>query len=209
MKASDLAEQCFESELADIKFENKELYITIRNIFDALCPASFWTAPSSSSGEYHPQFANRAPGGLVLHTRYVVFLASAFLETCFHTIPRKNRASIIGACILHDLLKTGKRIPRTDIEWLNHKDQVTQHGTRLANEIASYLMDLKDVITDEEELMIQGIRTHMGKFTIPENERMEYLPDTEDIEEFMQVSRIVHFADLVASMRETDFTDTI
>ena len=64
----------FERELSYIKDENIKEFAK-RIIEDA--DEYFFTVPASSSGKYHPDFA-RGEGGLVRHTKAVVFFTAEF-----------------------------------------------------------------------------------------------------------------------------------
>jgi HD superfamily phosphohydrolase YqeK len=66
-------------------------------------PAYFWTVPASTSGKYHPP-CSRGPGGLVHHTRLVVYFVRELarglgLEAWMD--------ELTAAAILHDMYKNG------------------------------------------------------------------------------------------------------
>jgi hypothetical protein len=66
-------------------------------------PAYFWTVPASTSGKYHPTKC-RAPGGLVHHTRMVVYFVSHMMLS-MHCEAWHDE--LIAAAILHDMYKNG------------------------------------------------------------------------------------------------------
>jgi hypothetical protein len=62
--------QLFVNEINDIEDEKLKRF-TINLLLGA--PEYFYTVPASSSKKYHPPFT-RSEGGLIKHTRLVVFL---------------------------------------------------------------------------------------------------------------------------------------
>lgn len=67
-------------------------------------PEYFWRVPASSSGKYHPEWA-QGEGGLVRHTKAAVGVAVDLLRAYPHL--EKDRDFIIAALLLHDTLKRG------------------------------------------------------------------------------------------------------
>lgn len=66
-------------------------------------PAYFWTVAASTSGKYHPPEC-RKTGGLVHHTRMVVYFVKALMVSMECEIWRDE---LIAAAILHDAYKNG------------------------------------------------------------------------------------------------------
>ena len=84
---------------AVFQIENEELRTAVTKLLDTI-PTYFWTATSSSSGKYHPDYA-RGEGGLVKHTlACTMFAKELFNLTMFTKL--ENRDEIIAALILHD-----------------------------------------------------------------------------------------------------------
>ncbi|AEG14509.1 hypothetical protein Desku_0910 [Desulfofundulus kuznetsovii DSM 6115] len=74
-------------------------------------PQEFWTAPASSSGKHHPEFA-RGEGGLVRHTKAAVRVALDLLRAFPELEPERD--VIITAILLHDTCKVDPETGRTD-----------------------------------------------------------------------------------------------
>jgi hypothetical protein len=68
-------------------------------------PDAFWTAPASSSGKYHPIFA-QGEGGLVRHTLAVIHIARD-LAAAYGIKDDKGMAIITVAAAFHDTYKGG------------------------------------------------------------------------------------------------------
>ena len=68
----------------------------------ARAPAYFWSAPSSSSGQYHPDDEHKF-GGLVKHTIRVCEVGKILAESR----PGADMSLVLAACILHDLYRYG------------------------------------------------------------------------------------------------------
>ena len=79
-------------------------------------PAYFWIDPASKSGRYHPT-KSRQVGGIVHHTRMVVYFANALVESmgCEHW-----RNEIIAAALLHDSFKNGDGLTKYGTNWSAH-----------------------------------------------------------------------------------------
>ena len=79
-------------------------------------PAYFWTVPASTSGKYHPTKC-RQPGGLVHHTRMVVYFVSSLMISmeCEHW-----HDELIAAAILHDAYKNGDSLSVRSGNWSAH-----------------------------------------------------------------------------------------
>jgi hypothetical protein len=92
-------------ELDELQYdENREL---AREVLES-APDYFWTAPASTSGNYHP-LAARETGGLLVHTKFVFSLyqrlAESFVAMEFMTDYEADCGRV--ACLVHDLLKQG------------------------------------------------------------------------------------------------------
>lgn len=182
------AREIFESELAEIK--NGEIREFTASMLE-LAPPYFYTHPSSSSGKYHPE-QSQGHGGLIRHTRAVVYLAS---ELCgSEDITGDNRDAIISASLLHDLCKYG--IPGNKHTVSNH-DYV---GAFFINAQAKKL-GLQD--TPKIKDILSAIANHYGRWTKREQgcpQQIKKYP-----EEFGFIDRIVHQADFIASRKALRF----
>ena len=91
----------FESELASIK--NPEYR---RFLEDVLAAADdyFFDMPASTTGKYHPTFA-LGEGGLVRHTRAVVFIARSIGEANIYDSEHLDMITV--AAVVHDIKKKG------------------------------------------------------------------------------------------------------
>jgi len=156
--------------------------------FTTLClaraPSYFWEVASSSTGKYHPAQSNGS-GGLVRHTRAVVYFANKLCEV--YGVEHEVRDCIISACILHDIVKYGDpKLPHTT---KTHDFD----GARFV-EIIAREQSLSESKTFD---ILEGIEWHMGRWT----KRKDGLTKTFPIE-FSIVSEIVHLADVISSQKD-------
>ena len=172
----------FEREILNI--ESEDLRDFVRYFFDVHVGEWFWKSGASSSGKYHPQFA-QGVGGLVRHTRAVEMFCEELLRMSSYAYMKaeyKDYARV--ACLLHDVRKYG----RGDTE---DKDCYKEHGAIAAEDVAAAW---EEFYRDEydfrpcSELLLMAIRSHMGQWT----ENREDRP-------FTNIDRLVHMADYMAS----------
>ena len=97
----------FANELNDIQDDNLRQFAA-QLLVNA--PEYFFTIPASSSGNFHPYFA-REIGGLVKHTRCVVFYAECNAESFNFDSHTKDLAII--AALAHDIKKQGDNDAKT------------------------------------------------------------------------------------------------
>ena len=125
----------------------------------------FFVVPASSSGKYHPTF-DLGDGGLVRHTRCVVYYSECIAESFDFTV--RQRDMIIVSALAHDIKKQGDGVGRHTVK---------EHPILAAN----YMMEIAEMVPDAftaEELavMTQAVRSHMGKWggkdglPVPESE---------------------------------------
>lgn len=165
----------FERELSLIK-ENA-LRETIRDYLDYAVPKYFWETGASSSGKYHPQFA-QGYGGLVRHVKAVVMFAEELLRmSSYAYMQDEYKDYVIGACIIHDCAKYGMRDELDKSQYKNHAPNGSMMFKRWCENVgypvSQYLLD--------------AVRTHMGQWSERENRP------------FTQIDRCVHMADYMAS----------
>ena len=172
-----LKHELFEREI--LLLESEDLRDFARFYLDKWVGNWFWKSGASSSGKYHPAFA-QGEGGLVRHTRAVCMVCEELLRMSTYAYMRaeyKDYARL--ACLLHDTCKYGDR----DVE--NH-DCYKEHGAIAASNVAVAW----DSFFEEPapELLLMAIRAHMGQWVENKDERP-----------FTNIDRLVHLSDYIAS----------
>jgi len=173
---------------------SKQLREFVERCFDKICPPSFWTAPASVTGKYHPSFANKKKG-LVYHVKYSIWWALQLINA-FPPLHPSAEDEIICALLLHDLFKqenpfTGEKL----------KKAVHTHGVLAAMRI----VEVEKELSEEQERILAAIAGHMGKWTEPSSFMCWNIRD----EKTRNVAVIVHLADYAASRRTEDFVESI
>ena len=150
-----------------------------------VAPPYFWQDPASKSGKYHPT-RSRAAGGIVHHTRLVVYFANSLVESmgC-----EAWRDEIIAAALLHDSFKNGDGTTKYGTNWAAHGQNLAGHLRRQAawqqvsgegpnSSVAPHIAKVLDLCA-----------RHMGKWsgTAPRPASME--------------DWCVHIADMIASRK--------
>ena len=157
---------------------NEDLRMAVKSYMEEATPDYFWTDGASSSGKYHPNFA-QGIGGLVRHTKAVVMFAEEFLKMSSYAYMREEyKDYVISACILHDTAKYG--IGEYD------KKEYKNHATNAVKAFAEYaerVMDYKP-----SEFLLNAIASHMGQWSTEKEDRP-----------FTNIDRCVHMADYMAS----------
>ncbi len=172
----------FEREILNI--ESIDLQDFVRWFFDVHVGEWFWKSGASSSGKYHPPFA-QGEGGLVRHTRAVAWVCEELLRMSGYAYMKaeyKDYARV--ACLLHDVRKYG----RSDTE---DKDCYKEHGAIAAEDVATAWEEFHRDDYDFHpcpELLLMAIRSHMGQWT-----------ENKDDRPFTNIDRLVHMADYIAS----------
>lgn len=115
-------------------------------------PKLFYTAPSSSSGRYHPADEIN-DGGLVLHTARVVSMANHLAD--YYGVSSKERDLLTTALILHDSRKGG------DANWSSLKDYAPDHGDVAAKAI----LELKGADSTDGKTVARLAANHMAQWT--------------------------------------------
>ena len=166
----------FERELELIVDE--ELRMAVKIYLLERVPDYFWTDGASSSGKYHPQFA-QGEGGLVRHTKAVVMFAEELLRMSSYAYMREEyKDYVIAACILHDTAKYGAD------EY--DKKEYKNHAANAANAFADWCSLCYDF--EPSEFLLNAIRSHMGQWSTEKEDRP-----------FTNIDRCVHMADYMAS----------
>lgn len=139
----------------------------------------FWTSGASSSGKFHPSFA-QGEGGLVRHTRAVVLVCCELLRMSSYSYMKEDYKDFaIAACLLHDTCKYG-----TDNE--ENSDCYHEHGKLAALAVRQAWWEKYH--DEAPELFCLAIRSHMG----------QWVEDKED-KPFTPLDRLVHLSDYIAS----------
>ena len=141
----------FANELSDIQDDNLRQFAAQ---LLANAPEYFFTIPASSSGKFHPYFA-REVGGLVKHTRCVVFYAECNAESFNFDSHTKDLAII--AALAHDIKKQGDNDAKNYTVW--------EHPELAYNFILEMQNTYPNLISVEDATIVaNAILSHMGKW---------------------------------------------
>jgi len=169
----------FVNELNDITEEN------IKKFAEELISNAdeyFFIVPASTSGKYHPQF-DLGDGGLVRHTRCVVFFAQC--EAISRMFSEHETNLLIVAAIAHDIKKLGDG---------KGKHTVDDHPIHAAKYVKTMNEKTKLLNADDEKTILHMVLSHMGKWG---HEKVSALPlPSTDLEKALQA------ADYIASRKE-------
>ena len=168
----------FTKEISYIKNESKkrDLEYLIK-----LLPDYFFIIPASSSGKYHPKFAN-TKNGLVKHTKAAVRIAYDMFET-YNNFTDDDKDLIIMALIMHDGLKKGL---------IEEEDTRHDHPLLVSKLIMENVSNLEMDIDDVRKLCMM-IESHMGKWNTHKKSDVVLPVPTSEIQRF------VHRCDYLAS----------
>ena len=151
-----------------------------------LLPDYFLEIPASSTGKYHPNFA-QGEGGLVRHTKVAVRMCYELANnnSIGYSFTSDEKDLMIIALIMHDGLKSG--LPK-------EKYTRVDHPILAANLIRENKENLK-LTKGEIEFIAQAIETHMGEWNTDFNGN-EVLPLPKN-----KYQRFVHMCDFLASKK--------
>lgn len=167
----------FEKELALIK--NGKLREVVTSYLKEATPNYFWTDGASSSGKYHPQFA-QGVGGLVRHTKAVVMFAEELLRlNTYAYMKDEYKDYVIAACLIHDTCKYGMDDEMDKSEYKNHAANAAQNFVNWCIYEYDYC---------PSELLLNAVKAHMGQWSTNADDRP-----------FTNIDRCVHLADYLAS----------
>lgn len=141
----------FANELNDIQNNNLRQF-AVQLLVNA--PEYFFTVPASSSGKYHPYFA-REVGGLVKHTRCVIFYAECNAESFNFDSHIKDLAII--AALAHDIKKQGNNNTGSHTVW-EHPELAYNYVLEM-QKTNSHLISVEDAT-----IIANAILCHMGKW---------------------------------------------
>lgn len=177
---------CFRKELSYIK--DVRMLDNAKRLIELL-PDYFFSVAASSTGKYHPQFA-QGEAGLLRHTKAAVRLAYELTNNqCIgKAFNDKEKDLILIALIMHDGCKHGL---------IETKYTVADHPLI----VARLIRENKDklTLTDEElELLCSMIETHMGEFNKDyKGHTLMPLPNN-------RYQNFVHMCDYLASKKFLD-----
>ena len=171
----------FEKEIEMLQDENLKDFV--RCYLNEDVPKYFWEIGASASGKFHPKFS-QGKGGLVRHTKAVVWFANELIRSTFYYLDDVYKDYIILACIVHDTAKYGMK---DEIE----KSEYSSHPENASNMVA----DCWSMVFREEApvVLINAISAHMGKWG--------------KTKALTQIDRAVHLADYVASRNFIDIPE--
>ena len=157
---------------------DEELRMAVKSYMEEAVPDYFWTDGASSSGKYHPQFA-QGEGGLVRHTKAVVMFAEELLRMSSYAYMKEEyKDYVIAACIVHDTMKYG--IDKFD------KAEYKNHAANAAYYFGQWCFANYGFVCSE--FLLNAIRSHMGQWSTEKEDRP-----------FTNIDRCVHLADYMAS----------
>ena len=176
----------FKKELSYIK--NKKYVECAKKIIELL-PDYFFTIPASSTGKYHPEFA-QGDGGLVRHTKVAVRMCYelASNNSIGHSFTSDEKDLMMIALIMHDGAKSG--IPKGKYTCVDHPLIISR-----------LIRDNKSIIglSDEEiDFVCSVIESHMGEWN-KDFDGNEVLPVPKN-----KYQRFVHMCDFLASKKFID-----
>ena len=189
-KTKEIVKNAFDTEFLLMKNND------IKNfLFELLrmAPGYFYSAPSSSTGKHHPAY-EFTKGGIILHTKAVVYFLMQMLELEeYDEFDERQRDLLIAAAILHDVKKHG----------LNpHSEYTNFEHPRLA---AEFILTYKDcgVIPEKEIVFIADVvKTHMGQWnTNGKNSKYQSLEKPKT-----KAQKLIHLCDYLASREDIDLS---
>jgi hypothetical protein len=144
----------FINEINDIS-DSKLREFAVRILLDAR--DYFYTVPASTSGKYHPPFA-QGDGGLVRHTRCVVFFAKSNAES--FDFNQHDTDLLIIAALAHDIMKQGDCDRNTTKSHTVYDHPQYGHDFILREQLKySNLISIEDA-----NKIAKAILSHMGKW---------------------------------------------
>ena len=168
----------FNKELSLIKNENVKK-LTSKVLIEA--PQWFFTKPASSSGNFHPEYS-RGEGGLMMHTKAVVYLLKEMFRSQMYDIDEYHQDLLLLSAIAHDIKKFGK------LEYEGHT--IKDHPELAATYVENINNIYKILDVDSIDYIKRCITSHMGIWG-------NIKPETID-------EKLLHLADLLASRKEID-----
>lgn len=151
----------------------------------------FFTEPASSTGKYHPSYA-QGEGGLYRHTRAAVGIANdLFRLNMFDCFTSDTKDYIIAALILHDTCKSG-------INWEGRYTK-HEHPILVGDLIREALGSAGEPDCEYVEAVSALIASHMGQWNTAKWSYTKLPVPTTDAEKF------VHLCDYLASRKFLEY----
>lgn len=153
-----------------------------------MAPGYFFTAPSNSSGKHHPSY-EFSTGGLILHTKAVVYFLNQLTELEEYSVTERKKDLLIVAALLHDCKKHGDK-PQGKYTNFEHP--------RLAANLVRMYSDCGVVAKEEVHFIADAIEAHSGQWnTNGKKSKYESLPKPETT-----AQKVLHISDFLASREE-------
>ena len=176
----------FNKELSYIK--NSKYVSAAKNMIELL-PDYFFEIPASSTGKYHPSFA-QGDGGLVRHTKVAVRMCFELSnnDSIGYSFTQDEKDLMLIALIMHDGAKSG--IPKEKYTRVDHPLIISKLIKENKEKIG---------LTDGEiKFICSVIETHMGQWN-KDFDGNEILPIPKN-----KYQRFVHMCDFLASKKFID-----
>jgi hypothetical protein len=152
-----------------------------------LLPDYFFEIPASSTGKYHPNYA-QGKGGLVRHTQALVRTGIAMSGATFLFPMTSDELDIfVSAGIMHDGLKSGEKV---NAKFTVHEHPILMGDAILNDPIMMSLVDEKTAYT-----IVNAIKSHMGQWNT-NNYSNVVLPRPQT-----KLEMFLHLADYLASRK--------
>lgn len=186
----------------------------VRWVIEEKLDPAFFTVPASSSGKYHPDFAN-GDGGLVRHTVAVCEIADALGE--LHEFNARQRSIVLIAALLHDACKYAARVgverwggyttkPHGEIAFVELSENwLPEYRSIMGN--GAGLTPITDEDAESLAIAFESVRDHMVQWaaTASAGKPVDRSPVDRPLPRFSKARgavRVVALADYLASRRE-------
>lgn len=174
----------FESELSKLT-ETKVLAMEVLK----RAPPYFMEAAASSSGKYHPEFANTHMG-LAKHTKAAFYIAEKLCEV--YDLTKEETDYTLCAVLLHDICKYGLPGGRHTVS--DHDRVGAAFIKKVADSCGITGVFLKPVIL--------AVAFHYGKWSTRDDPTLlRKFP-----EEYSKVMLVTHVADVISACKEINFS---
>lgn len=162
-------------------------------------PDYFFHVAASSTGKYHPDYA-QGDGGLMRHTKAVLRFYNHFTSLEQYKNIFTEREIDLGrvSCIAHDIQKSGTEESYQEKIGNGAKKVFTVFDHPLL--AAKYIMSYKNKYLNENELkyIALSIGCHMGQWNTDKKSKIELPKPT------TQMQQLVHLSDYMASRKDIE-----
>jgi len=179
----------FEKELELIKSDS--IRVKVHTVLEHISD-KFYEVGASSTGKYHPKFA-QGPGGLYRHTRAACRIAQMFFEWQDELDKNVDKADydnvmyerdiVIAALILHDTCKYGQKF----------EYKYTQHDHPVL--ASSLILEVLGNNDEEAQDIANCVMSHMGPWTTSKYSQI-VLPEPQT-----SIEIFTHLCDYIASRK--------